>query len=347
MSDQAIEDSEVLDGLNIRYLKFFGLWKVINDFRMTGKRNKIIKIKVFITFAFALPYIFCQSMSYFVINVDLQKAIFLNLHLFPGTQMCCKIIVFWFRIGSQCKLFNLLKKDFLSVPKGMQSKANKIFTKITRRTNVLCMAAFVVNASIVILSIVDPGISVDYILYHTGDMAAVTTGKKKILGGWYPVPMSETPYYEIIFVYEAIAGSWAGILLAVYVCLFYQVLMCLYAQFTILDLKASSLKIKPINSRRKYKINSQINSSMLKELYEILQEHQKLLSYAKELRSVYNPLVTLILGIGIFVLIIAIFQFLFGGKGNLMFIFKSLQFLAYQCIEVSMFCFGSTYIQTA
>ncbi|KAE8573432.1 odorant receptor 49b-like [Halyomorpha halys] len=339
MSDQAIKDSDVLDGLNVKYLKFFGLWRVVNDFRTTGKRNKILRVKIFITLVLVLPYILCQYLSYFVIKVDIQKAIFLNLHLLPGTQICCKIVVFWFKIESQCKLFDLLKKDFLSVPEEMRPEAAEIFKKITRRTNKLCLAAFIVNISIIISSIADPAISVDYILYHTGDMAAVTTGKKKMLGGWYPVPMAETPYYELIYVYEAVAGTLGGFLLAMYVCLFYQVLMCLYAQFTILCLKTSALKIKSDNGR--------INSSIYKELNEILKEHQKLLSYAKELRSVYNPLVTLIIGIGLFILIIAIFQFLFGGKSDFMFIFKSLQLLVYQCVEVSMFCFGSTYIETA
>ncbi|KAE8573615.1 odorant receptor 10-like isoform X1 [Halyomorpha halys] len=337
-----IADSDVIHGLNVGYLKFFGIWKTIKEYRACGKRNAIIKIKVFITLLLALPYIFCQYLSYFMIKVDIQKATFLNLHTLPALQMCCKILVFWFRLDSQSKLYDLMRKDFISIPKSNTSVTDEIYEKIAKKSNVLCKAAFVVNTSIVVLSIADPGISVDYILYHTGNMNTVTTGKKKIMGGWYPLPIDKSPFYEIIFAYEMIVMIWGGLFLAVYICMFYQVLMCLYAQFAVLSHHLTTLKFK-LNQ----KTNQRNNSLLYNQLRDIIKDHQKLLSYANELRSVYNPLVTMILGMGIFVLVIAVFQFLFGKKGNPMFIFKFFQFLAYQAIEVSMFCFGSSYIETA
>ncbi|CAH1406947.1 unnamed protein product [Nezara viridula] len=45
----SISDSDVIDGLYMKYLKFFGLWKVINDYRTTGKRNAIIKFQLAMT----------------------------------------------------------------------------------------------------------------------------------------------------------------------------------------------------------------------------------------------------------------------------------------------------------
>lgn len=276
MSCQVIRDSDVIDGLNVGYLKFFGIWSIINDYRASGKRNGIIKIKVFITFLLALPYIFCQYLSYFMIKVDIQKATFLNLHTLPALQMCCKILVFLFRLDSQSKLYDLIRKDFLSIPKSKRLVADEIYKSIAKKSNFLCKAAFLVNASIVILSVADPGISVDYILYHTGNMNAVTTGKKKIMGGWYPLPIDRYPFYEVIFAYEMVVMIWGGLFLAAYICLFYQVLMCLYAQFAILSYHLSTLKLEADCKNSK---NHKKNSFLYKELRGIIKDHQRLLRY--------------------------------------------------------------------
>ncbi|XP_066904310.1 odorant receptor 10-like [Halyomorpha halys] len=347
MRGQFIADSDLVDGLSVRYLKLFGLWKVINDYRTSGKKNKIIKFELAITSLLVVPYICFQYLSYFHIDVDIQKATFLNLHSITGVQMFCKMLVFWFRIDSQSKLYNLVRKDFLDIPLHKRTVAKEIYKNITKKSNVFCNAAFLVNASIVTIAIVCPGLPVDYILYHTGNMDAVTTGRKKVLGGWYPFPMAQSPYFEAIFVYEAVILVIGGIFLGSYVCLFFQVLMCLYAQFAVLGYHLSTLKISPERGDTRVTENRRDDSKMYKELYGIVKEHRKLLSYANELRSVYNPLVTMILGMGLLVLIISVFQFLFGSTGNPMFIFRSLQFVAYQGIEACMFCFGSSFVETA
>ncbi|CAH1406944.1 unnamed protein product [Nezara viridula] len=275
MVDQAaILDSDIVDGLSVRYLKIFGLWQVINDYRTTGKRNAILKFKVIATLLLTAPYIFFQYLSYWMIEVDIQKATFLNLQSLPALQICCKVLLLWFRIDSQCRLYDLVKKDFIRIPKAKEQVAKDIFSKMTSECNRLCSAAFLINASMVILNIVDPGISVDYIMYHTGNMHAITTGRKKIFGGWYPLPIDKYPYYEAIFVYEILLILWGGIFLAVYVCLFYQVLMCLYAQFSVLALHVSTLKCSSVDGDNETGYSS---SNLYKELYEVIQEHQKIL----------------------------------------------------------------------
>ncbi|KAE8572936.1 odorant receptor 4 [Halyomorpha halys] len=345
----AITDSDVIDGLNIGFLKIFGVWGIINDYRTTGKKNFVSKFQVFITLLLAVPYIFCQNLSYFMIKVDIQKATFLNLHALPALQMCCKVMVFWFRLDSQSRLYSLVKKDFIHVPEEKKDEAAKIFKKITTKANLLCLAAFLVDLSITAFSIADPSISVDYLLHGTGSMTAVVGGKEKIMGGWYPLPMADWPYYEAIFIFETVLMIWSGVLLALYVSLFYQVLICLYAQFVVLNLHVSTLKNHfSIDCDRKNINNREVHSSLNKEeIYAVAKDHQRLLSYANELRSVYNPLVTMILGMGVFVLIIGVFQFLFGKSTKPMFIFKFMLLLAYQGVEVSMFCFGSSALETA
>ncbi|CAH1406941.1 unnamed protein product [Nezara viridula] len=69
--------------------------------------------------------------------------------------------------------------------------------------------------------------------------------------------------------------------------------------------------------------------------------------YSKELRSVYNPLVTLTLGAGILVLIIGAVQYLLGNARSPLFLFKMFNILVFQGVEMSLFCFGSSFIQSA
>ncbi|CAH1406937.1 unnamed protein product, partial [Nezara viridula] len=174
-------------------------------------------------------------------------------------------------------------------------------------------------------------------------MYAVTTGRKKILGGWYPFPMAESPYFELIFLYEATCVTWAMVLLTVLFCLFFQVLVCLYAQFIVLGYHIETFDFHPKDNTAHTNEDEKIPD----EFRRILQDHQNLLRYSKELRSVYNPLVTLTLGIGILVLIIGAMQCLLGNTRSPVFLFKMIKVFVFQGVEMTLFCFGSSFIQTA
>ncbi|KAE8573100.1 odorant receptor 24a-like [Halyomorpha halys] len=345
---EAMRDSDVIDGLSIRYLKIFGIWKIINDYRTTGNKNMILKIQVIVTVMLSVPSILSQYLALFVIEVDIQKATILNFHALPPLQALSKQLVFWFNIDSICRLYNLMRKDFLekTVNDIEREKVEFIYRKFSRETNTTCLVAFIVINIAGSFVLLFPGISVDYILYHTGKLSAVTTGRRKISTGWYPLPMDTSPCYEIVVLYEGILVMWCGYAIIIFMCLYYQLLMCLRTQFALIVSHVSTLKIDyeyEKNSIEYRFTNQQVYSRM----YRILQDHQKLLSYAAELRSVYNPLVTMILGVGMSVLVIAVFQFLFGQRGDLMFMARSFIYVMYQSVEVSMFCFGSLYIQMA
>ncbi|KAE8573624.1 odorant receptor 33a-like, partial [Halyomorpha halys] len=348
MGDKAaITDSDVIDGLSIKYLKFFGLWGVINDYRTTEKRNSVLKFQILITLLLMLPSIICQYVGFFVIEMDIQKATLLNFHSLPPLQLCCKHLLFCFRLESICRLNNLMMKDFLkeSIPEYQREKVISIYRKISKQTNIFCLVAFVV-ITIGVSLICIPEVPVDYILYHTGNMFAITTGRCKISTGWYPLPMDKSPWYEIVLVYECIVVLWASSFVTAFMFLYFQILMSLYAQFVVLGSHISDLNIDSDYQKNsiEYRI---LNLQNNRELHRILQDHQKLLSYAAELRSVYNPLVTMILGAGMSVLVIAVFQFLFGQTGDLMFIARAFFYVLYQSVEVSMFCFGSLFVETA
>nr|WVD93685.1 odorant receptor 78 [Graphosoma rubrolineatum] len=340
---QPIQDSDVIDGLSIWYLKLFGFWKIINDFRKTGKRNPFFKFKFIMSILISFPYIACQFSSYFIIEVDIQKATIINFYCLPAVTMCSRILVFWFRAESQCRLFSLIKKDFLDIPENKKPQTRKIYRNVSKSCNLMCIVAFVFDFSVVLTTVGIPGIPVDYILHHTGSMFDVRTGRKKILSGWYPLPMAEYPYYEIIFVYEMMCVLLGGIFLPIYLSLFYQVAVALHAQFLALGYHVSTLKI---NTNKNEKKNSR-STGIKEELYKILKDHQKLLSYADELRSVYNPLITINLGGAIGILIASVFQSHVGETRDIVFVLKAIQYAASIIVELAMFCYSSSLIQAA
>ncbi|KAE8573098.1 odorant receptor 85b-like [Halyomorpha halys] len=349
MGDKAaITDSDVIDGINIKYLKFFGLWGVINDYRTTEKKNSVLKFQVIITLLLMVPSIICQYVGFFVIEVDLQKASILNFHSLPSLQVCCKHLVFWFHLDRICRLNNLMTKNFLkeSIPEFQSEKVISIYRKIIKQTNIFCLVALVVVFTGLSLIVLNPDVPVDYILYHTGNMFDITTGRFKISTGWYPLPMDKSPWYEIVLVYEGTLVVWGSLFVLAFICFYYQILMCLYAHFVVLGSHISDLNIDSDYQKNSIEYKK-FNLQRYRELYRILQDHQKLLSYTAELKSVYNPLVTMILGVGISVLVLAVFHFMFGQTGDLVFIIRSFCYVLYQSIEVTMFCYGSSFIQTA
>ncbi|CAH1401787.1 unnamed protein product [Nezara viridula] len=70
-----------------------------------------------------------------------------------------------------------------------------------------------------------------------------------------------------------------------------------------------------------------------------------LIGYTDELRSVYNPMVTTTLGLGIIVLIFAAVLISLGSDPSVL--FQIAQVFSFVFIEVSLFCLGSSLIETA
>ncbi|CAH1401778.1 unnamed protein product [Nezara viridula] len=345
MSYQAeIGDSDVIEGLDIRFLVKSGMLRLINDYRTTGKMNSTIKIHLIGTFIITLPYMVCQGLSLLKVQYDIKKGTFVILHPMAAFQIYCRILVLWFGMESQSRLYNMIRKDFLNIPKELSADVSELYQKKNRTSNLCCKATFIWNASIELLYIFFPGVSVDYIQNRTRGKPAVISGRNKILSGWYPVPMSEYPYYELIYLYETLCLLWSSTLLGLYFCMYFQLLMCLCTQYVTLGYRVTKLKVDPV----KYKRDQKYKSNIYKELCEVLKDHQKLLRYTDELRSVYDPLVTMTIGIGITVLIIGAIQFLIGKTNDPGIIFKLIQMFSFRTFfEVSMFCFGSSRIEEA
>lgn len=286
MTSPVIGDEDILDGLSVWFLKMTGLWRVINHYRVTGKRNRIIKFKLFVTLLLNLPYIISQYLAFFFIKVDIQKTTFLNLHSVPCLQIVARFMVFWFRVDSVTEFYSLVRKDFLTcVPESKREAVRDMNRKISWKANMLYNSTIICNLSVAALWIAVPGISVEYIAHRTGNMADVKGGKKKILGGWYPLPITESPYYEVIFYMEIILQLWDSVMLSVYAGIFFLPLVCLHAQFSALGHHLSTLTAEDSNVGGPAE-----DSPIYRQLYQIIGEHLKLIKYISKFSLLYNML---------------------------------------------------------
>ncbi|CAH1401784.1 unnamed protein product [Nezara viridula] len=228
----AIGDSDVINGLSIKFLKLLGMWNAINKYRTTGKRAVVTKIHVIGSLLITVPYVVCQLQSFFNIEFDVQKLTFVYLHPLPAASLCCRILIFWYRMESICRLYNLLRKDFFNIPHEISGDVRRIYEKVSRLSNLCCTFVFLLLGGVEILYLFFPGMSVDYIQHHTGSMAAVKTGRKKIFGGWYPVPMSEYTE-ELSSVYNPMVTITLGIGIIVLIIAAVQILLSSDLHFAI------------------------------------------------------------------------------------------------------------------
>ncbi|CAH1401790.1 unnamed protein product [Nezara viridula] len=102
-----LRDSDVIDGLNIRFLKFFGMWKALNDYKTTGKKSIVIKMHILVSLIISIPYLVFQVKSFFTIQYDIQKITFVNMYPMPALQMCSRMVLFWFHMDRFYRLSDL------------------------------------------------------------------------------------------------------------------------------------------------------------------------------------------------------------------------------------------------
>ena len=317
----AIEEHQLLEGLSIVHLKFLRVWQGINTYLTTGRKSTAINVLTVHCVLFALPYVLFQFLSFFFIRVDVKKLSFLFLNSLPCSQVMIKAVVFWLRLDEECDIFNLLKQDFLTcIPKHKMPYAKEFYKKTAKRTNIACLMAFYGTSSCVVSWILAPGINGE-------DMTGATS--KKVMGGWYPFPFSQSPWYYIVFVYETALLISHGLLISFFECVMIQPLLCLYAHFKVLGYHISTLKVTDVVHSGTEDSSEYLNSQLRDILsdYDVLLRYSHFLynvlyykdiwfmsnccRYATTLQDVLNILVTVILGTGIIVLIIGILEMMF------------------------------------
>lgn len=227
----------------------------------------MFKLNMTMSTLYVFPFVIFQCLCIFIISVDLKMATFVYMNGVSAAQVLFKIVVFWYRLKDQCDLIDLLKLDFLSsIPDWKRHHVNKIYQKNSFRCNIFTILAFTGNVLTIITWTILPGFDTE----KTG------TGRKKILSGWYPVPYSESPWYEIVFGYEVILICWHGSLVSLYESFLLMLLVALYSHFVVLGYHLSTLK-KNKKGLLKTKDNTNSDKAFNMELRKIQQDYDKLL----------------------------------------------------------------------
>ena len=265
-----ITSSDILDGMSVLHLKIYGLWEGINTYRTTGKKSLLFIFIIWSAIITAAPYLIFQMSSLLFIKVNLQAAIFVYINGVPGFQIMTKIIVFWINFPEQCKLFDLIRVDFLTcIPRHKEIRAREIYRRISNKFNAYTVLAFSVHVTMLVSWTAFPGLD-------SG------SGRMKVMGGWYPFPYSESPWYEAVYVYESVLFGWHGIMIALYECIVVQLLMGLYAQFSVLGHHVATLKKEDVALKEGGNaLNHEglRNEFLRKELEAVMRDYDKLLRY--------------------------------------------------------------------
>nr|WVD93648.1 odorant receptor 35 [Graphosoma rubrolineatum] len=332
---ERLKKSDLFHGLSVIHLQFFGLWDGINDFRSTGKTSRIFKINIALSALFIFPFIIFQCLCIFLISVDLKMASFVYMIGAAAAQVFIKIVVFWYRFKDQCALVDLLKVNFLSsIPDCKKNHINKIYQQSSFWCNIFTVLAFTGNIITIITWTSLPG-------FDTGN------GRKKILSGWYPVPYSQSPWYEIVFWYETILIFWHGCLVSLYESFLLMLLIVLQSHFVALNYHLSTLKKNNKNIKVSTAESDAESDEVLNmELREIMMDYDKLLRYSNLLSSTYNPIVTITIGLDIGVLVFTILIIIFASSDALSLI-KMLMYFSFALIEITLLCVSSSIVGSA
>ncbi|XP_014261573.2 odorant receptor 22c-like [Cimex lectularius] len=359
---EPLEESDLVEGLSVNYMKYSGLWKIINDYRVTGKKNILLKIGLLISFLFPGHYVMFSLSSIFFSEVDFQAATMFVLNPCSGLQSVLKVLVFWFGLHSQCQILNMMKKDFLRcIPKDKAEEAKEIMKKIAIRSNYFCIAGISANAICVLVWNFIPILRSQYFREELNIKLdnMETNTPNKILGGGYPFNYTITPWSECVYVFEFIVCAWAGFVISLHECILIQLVMLLWGHIQVINFVLSNIRRSDFLVKRnlptrlsKIKeddINSSeaVNKRMNDHLLNCVKDHQLTMKVGDQIRDLYNFLITAQLGTGLLIMIISVFHFQYYGTKDALFTVKFVVYLGYCMVENVLYCYCGAYLEAA
>nr|XP_024216661.1 odorant receptor 22b-like [Halyomorpha halys] len=124
-----------------------------------------------------------------------------------------------------------------------------------------------------------------------------------------------------------------------------MLLVGLYSHFVVLGYHLSTLK-KNDKAVVKAGVDTKIDEAFNIELKKIMQDYNKLLRYSTLLRTTYNAITTVTLGLDIGVLILTIMFLMFGSSDGLS-TFKMMMYFSFALIEITLLCVTSSIVGSA
>ncbi|BES96618.1 Hypothetical protein NTJ_09430 [Nesidiocoris tenuis] len=232
-----IVDNEMVEGLDVWYLRRTALWEMLNVYRETGKKNYVWWLYFFITYGFCFPIILSSLLGPFFVEKDLEGMTLTLLNPLTTVQMVVKFqLCLWTGLESQSKLLNLMKKDFLTcIPPEKKARAEEILRESGREATFVANIALFINGLTVSTLNIIPILRSEFFHESLGiKFFGKPSGHNKILGFWWPGDLDETPESQLIYIYEFGICSYVGLFITLIEALIAQNIIMLTAHLKVL-----------------------------------------------------------------------------------------------------------------
>nr|APZ81488.1 olfactory receptor 66 [Adelphocoris lineolatus] len=333
-----LKDEDLVEGLSVWYLKASGLWGIFNHYRETRGKSAVFTAWMVGSVIGFGPLFLTSAVGPFFTANDLEGMTLVILNPLSALQMAVKFTVLWFGLDTQMHLLDLMRNNYLTcVPASRQARAKDILKKAAKKANFMANMGIAANAITVSFWNIFPILRSDYVRLTLGItfFGEPKDHNNKILGFWYPVNHKETPWTQILYVYEFIICFWAGFIITLLEALIAQQVVLLAAYLEVIQYLMSELK----KTQSAYLDN--------KTLLSFIIEHQRLMRVGDEMRQLYNFLITMTLSTGLIILIISIFNFFLGtGKGDIILTIKFVIYTMYTLVEVCVYCYAGVELET-
>nr|AKS44362.1 olfactory receptor 28 [Apolygus lucorum] len=332
-----LEDGDIVDGLSIWYLKASGLWEMFNHHRETGGRSKVLKFWMAGMIIAYSPVFVVSVVGPFFAEKDLEGMSLVVLNPMSTVQMVVKFGILWFHMEKQSRLLDLMKKNFLAcVPPDKEAEVSRILGDAVKEANIYTFFGTRINIITVLLWSILPVLRSEYFRITLGiTIFGTPLRHNKLLGFSYPFDYDASPGNEIVFVYEFLLVLSAGLIITVMECLVAQLVVLLTAY-----LKVFQYFMEELKSTHDPKFDKE-------QLLLYVKEHQKLMRVGDEVCDLYNFLITVQLSTGLFILIIAIFNFfLSSGNGDVVVMIKFVVYTLYTLVEICVYCYAGSNLET-
>nr|AQM56011.1 olfactory receptor [Apolygus lucorum]QQL94658.1 olfactory receptor 34 [Apolygus lucorum] len=344
---RALLNRDDVKGLNMG-LNTFGaktFWHTLEHFHATGKRHWVMATYIVLLHLVGFTYCLLGFSAVFFIKMDIKRGTAAIMNPICGLQTVFKCWTFSWSTAEYLKLFEILKKDFLTcVPPQKEGGANDVLAK-----NVVATNEFVKNAmrwNFLTLCMVS---TMPYLrsqafreFFRLGEGAIVPN---KICENEYPFEWNSTPIYEIIWIYEQIAVILAIVTSSAYQAILLFLVMALVGHLRVLGYVMENLRASDFRGETYQLMDKSAKANAYQQLIRCIRDHQKINAAGDALAERYNFFLTFHLGTAIIVGIIAIFNCT--AADELADKIKFAIMCGYGLLEVAIYCYCGQLLENA
>nr|QQL94670.1 olfactory receptor 10 [Adelphocoris suturalis] len=339
-----LKDVEGLNmGLNSRGISIF--WHTLDYFHTTGKRHWLMKTYIVFLHLVGFTYCLLGFAAVFVIEMDIKRVTAAIMNPICGLQTVFKCWSFSYSTAEYLKLFELLKRNFMTcVPPEKKLAANEVTTQNISVTNQFVKYAMRWNCVTLCMVSFMPYLRSQIFreFFHLGVGPIVPN---KICENEYPFEWNSSPVYEIIWFYEQVAVTIAIATSSAYQAILLFLVMALVGHLKVLGFVMETMKASDFTGDSFQRMDESAKAKSYKQLIKCIKDHQKINHAGDLLAERYNTFLTFHLGTAIIVGIIAIFNCTFATE--LADKIKFAIMCVYGLLEVAIYCLCGQLLENA